>query len=134
MNFKLDEDLLEKITNILDHIGKILNIDLDYYFYDDNNGITYFILLHEETCFRKDKDKTTNTIPDEKTKYNCRVLLKIQSVYYNNIEDTNYYPQLFLESCRYKFLANNRLIHDVLDSTDTEPEIESKEEFNEDTE
>ena len=31
------------------------------------------------------------------------------------------------------FFANNRLIHDVLDFTDTEPESESEEEFNEDT-
>ena len=41
----------------------------------------------------------TNTIPNEKTKYNGRVLLQIQSVYYNNNEDENYYPQVLLESC-----------------------------------
>ena len=29
-------------------------------------------------------DKTVNTIPNEKIKYNCRVLLQKQSVYYNN--------------------------------------------------
>ena len=85
----------------------------------------------DETCFTKDKDKTTNTIPNEKTKYNCRVLLQIQSVYYNNNEDENHYPQLFLQSCRYTFIANNKLIHDVLDFTGTEPESETEEEFNE---
>ena len=58
MNFKLDDDdSLEKITNIFDHIGKILNIDLDHYFHDDNNGITYLkTKVSDETCFRKDKE------------------------------------------------------------------------------
>ena len=89
--------------------------------------------VSDETCFRKDKDKRVNTIPDEKIKYNCRVLLQIQSGYCNNNEDENYNPQVLLQSCRYKCVANNRLIHDVLDFIDTEPESESEEEFNEDT-
>ena len=89
---------------------------------------------HNETCFRKDNDKKVNTIPNEKTKYKCRVVLQIQSVYYSN-QNKNiiYYPQVFLQDCRYKFLANNRLIHEVLDFVDTEPESGSEEEFNEDT-
>ena len=37
--------------------------------------------VYDGTCFRKNKDKTTNTSPDEKTKCNCRVLLQIQSIY-----------------------------------------------------
>ena len=32
----------------------------------------------------KTRIKKTNTTPNERTKYNCRVLLQIQSVYYNN--------------------------------------------------
>ena len=135
MNFKLDENSLEKIIDIFDHIGKITNIDLDNYLYEDSKGDTYLKTeVSDEICFRKDKDKTVNTIPNEKTKYNCRVLLQIQSVYYSNNEDENYYPQVFLQSCRYKFLANNRLIHDVFEFSDTEPENESEERFNENTE
>ena len=47
-------------------------------------------------------DKTTNAIPNERTKYNCRVLIQIQSVYHNNynkgiIEDEDYYPEVFLQ-------------------------------------
>ena len=135
MNFKLDDNSLEKIINIFYHIGKILNIDLDNYQYEDSKGDTYLKRkVSDETCFRKDKDKTVNPIPNEKTKFNCRVLLQIQSVYYSNNEDENCYPQVFLQSCRYKFLVNNRLIHDVLEFTDTEPESESEEDFNENTE
>ena len=135
--FKLEHNLLEKIIDMFDHIGKILYIDLYHYSYDDNNGITYFkTKASDETYFRKDKDKPTNTIPDEKTNYNCRVLLQIQFVYYNNkdiLEDEDYYPQIFLQVCRYNFLASNSLIYDTFDFKDTEPESESEEEFNEDT-
>ena len=78
MNFKLDDDSF-------DHIGEILNIDLYHYLYEDNDGITYFLKkVSDDTSFRENKDKKTNTTPNERTKYNCRVLLQIQSVYYNN--------------------------------------------------
>ena len=54
MNFKLDGNSLEKTTNIFDHIGKILNIVLDRYLYDDNTGITYLkTKVSDETCFKK---------------------------------------------------------------------------------
>ena len=72
----------------------MLKIDLDNYLYEDKKGDTYFNAnVSDETCFRKDKDKTTNTISSEKTKYNCRILLQIQSVCYNNkdmLEDIAY--------------------------------------------
>ena len=78
MNLKLDDNSLEKIIDIFDHIRKILNIDLDNYIYEDKQDDIYLkAKVFDETCFRKDKDKTTNTIPNEKTKYNCRVLLQI---------------------------------------------------------
>ena len=130
MNFKLDDDKF-------DNIGKILNINIYHYSHDDNNGITYMkTKVSDETCFRTSKDKTSNTIPNERAKYNCRVLLLIQSVYYNNkdtFENEDYYPQVFLQHCRYTFLCNNILIHEAFDFTDTEPESESEEQFNEDT-
>ena len=134
--FKLDDDSLGKIIDLFEHIGEILIIDLDHYLYDDKRGETYFkTKVSDETCFRKEKDKITNTIPNEK--FNCRVLLQIQSFYYNNnkdiLEDAEYYPQVFLQHCRYTFFANNKLIHEFLDFTDSEPESESGEEFNEDT-
>ena len=72
--------------------------------------------LYNETCFRTDNNKKVNAIPNEKTKYTCRVVLQIQSVYYSNYnKDIIYYPQVFLQDFRYKFLANNRLIYENLD-------------------
>ena len=41
MNFKFDNNSLGNIIDIFYHIGKILNIDLDHYFYDDSRGDTY---------------------------------------------------------------------------------------------
>ena len=41
MNFNLGDNSSEKIIDIFDHIGKILNIDLDNYMYEDKKGITY---------------------------------------------------------------------------------------------
>ena len=41
MNFKFDNNSLGNIIDIFHHIGKILNIDLDHYFYDDSRGGTY---------------------------------------------------------------------------------------------
>ena len=49
------------------------------------------------------------------------------------LEDEDYYPQVLLQSCRCTFIANNKLIHETIDFTDTVPESESEEEFNEDT-
>ena len=81
MNFKLDDDSLGKIIEISEHIRGILNMDLYHYLYDHHNGIAYFkTKVSDETCFRRDKDKIGITIPNEKTKYNCRVLLQIQFV------------------------------------------------------
>ena len=69
MNFKLDGDLIDKIN-------------LDNYLHEDKRGEEYLkTIVSNETCFRKDKDKEINTIPNENTKYNCRVLLQIQSLY-----------------------------------------------------
>ena len=69
MNFKPNDNSLEKNIDIFDQIGKILNIYLDNYMYEDKNGDKYLkTKVSDKTCFRKDKDKTTNTIPNEKTK------------------------------------------------------------------
>ena len=72
-----------------------------------------------------------------KTDYNCRILVKIESVYFNNKnnkDDITYHPQVFLEECRYTLMNNRRLLLDDLELTDNEPESESEEEeFNENT-
>ena len=103
-------------------------------------------MVPNETCFRKDKYKEINTIPNENTKYKCRVLLQIQSVYYSmkdkdilsddNDDDIRYYSQTLLDQCRYKVFSNNKLIHPDLNFTDSEPDDNDKseeEEINDNT-
>ena len=42
VNFWLDDNSLEKGIDMFDHIGEILKIDLDHYFYEDMRGEVYF--------------------------------------------------------------------------------------------
>ena len=42
INFKSDNNSFEKNIDIFDHIGEILKIDLDHYFYEDMRGEVYF--------------------------------------------------------------------------------------------
>ena len=84
MNFKLNDDSQEKIIDIFEHIGKELNIDFDHYLYESNEDVYFKAKVSDDTYFRKDKDKTINIIPREKTRYNCRIILQIQSVFYRS--------------------------------------------------
>ena len=64
MNFKLDDNSLEKSIYIFDDIGKILNIDLNTYMYEDKKDDLYLkTKASNQTYFRKNKDKKNNTIP-----------------------------------------------------------------------
>ena len=56
--------------------------------------------VNDETCFREDGKFIVN--PKENTKYTCRVLLQIQSIFFNmkdNEDDIRYCPQVLLEQC-----------------------------------
>ena len=79
------------------------------------------------------------------SKYNCRVLLQIQSVYYSmknkdilsdGNDDNVYYPQVLLEQCVYRAFSNNKIFHPDLNFTDSEPDDNDEseeEEINENT-
>ena len=41
MNFKLDDDILDKIYDIFEHIRRKLEIDLESCFYEDKRGEEY---------------------------------------------------------------------------------------------
>ena len=101
MNFKLDNDSLVKVGDIFMHIEEKLGIALDDSTFM-SRGKDLKTIVSDETCFRKDND---NRIPSKNTKYSCRVLLQIQSVYFNMKDNKNgirYYPQVLLEQCIYK--------------------------------
>ena len=72
------DDSLLKIISIFEHIEEKLGIDLGSYFYEDKRREKYLKTNASQEIFFKD-----NIIPKENTKYDCRVILRIQSVYYS---------------------------------------------------
>ena len=92
----------------------------------------------DRTCFRQNNEERENIPPRQNTNYTCRILVKIESVFSNNKDnkdDVIYYPQVFLEECKYTPVINRRLCLDETDLSENEPELESEseEEFNENT-
>ena len=96
MNFRLNDDSLDKVYNIFEDIEEKLGIDLNDFVYESRGEEYLKTTVSDETCFRKNKNNKTNIIPKENTKYNCRVLLQIQSVYYSmtDNDDIRYYLQV----------------------------------------
>ena len=127
INFKLcgeDYDLLCKIDSIFEHIEEKLRIDLENHFYADNRGVEYLkTILSNEAIFKDDM------IPNENTKYDCRVILRIQSVYHRtkdeDEDDVKYYPQILLEKCAYRLPLKSTIVDSELEFSDNEPENES---------
>ena len=134
LSFKLDDDLLDKFYDIFEHIEEKLGTDdLSNFKYESIRSKEYLkTSVSDETCFREGK---YNYVPNKNTKYTCRVLLQIQSVYFNmkdNKDDIKYYPQVLLEQCGYIPFSNNVLFHKDFEFTDNEPDA-SEEEINENT-
>ena len=122
-----------KFYDIFEHIEKKLYIDFGIYTCESKGENYLKTSVSNETCFREGKNIFT---PNKNAKYTCRVLLQIQSVFFNmthNEDEIEYYPQVLLEQCVYKHLLNNTIVHPDLEFTDTEPDFEFEEEINENT-
>ena len=65
MNFKLDDDSLDKIYDIFGYIEKKKEIDLNNFTYESKGEEYLKTIVSDETCFRK--DNKTNIIPNENT-------------------------------------------------------------------
>ena len=82
------------------HLEEKIEISLNDFTYESRGEEYLKTTVSNETCFRKNQDNKANIIPNENTKYTCRVLLQIQFVYYSmkdNDDDIRYYPQVLLE-------------------------------------
>ena len=128
INFKLDDDSLDKIIDIFEYIDEKLKIDLNNFTYERKGEEYLKTKVSDKTCFRKSKGNKTNIVANENTKYNCRVLLQIQSVYYSTkdkdilSDDIKYYPEVLIEQCGYRVFSNNKFIHSSLIFTYSEPD------------
>ena len=129
INFSLNDELYDKI---FEHIQEKLEITFGDFTFVSRGEEYIKTIVSKEASFRKGKG---NIIPRINTTYTCRVLLRIESVYFvmeDNKDDIKYYPQVLLEQCVYKVFSNNTLIFKDLEFTDTEPDSESERETDED--
>ena len=83
MNFVIgdDVDLLDKILNIFEYIGEKLEIDLRGYSYENGADIYLKTKVYKRTRFNKKRCKDIHIVPNKKTKYECKPLLQIQSMF-----------------------------------------------------
>ena len=131
MSFVIDDDLKDRIDNIFKHIEEKLDIALENPIY--NGEINHYLRtkIYKRTCFIKIYEDD-HIVPNKNTKYECKPLLQIQSLYYSK-EDKKvifYYPQMRLEQCGYKDFIEYSIADKDFMFTDAEPE--SEEEFNDD--
>ena len=71
-----------------------------------------FKKIYRRTCFNKKVCKDTNIVPDKNTKYACKSLLLIHSIY-NVLEDRKdnaYYPPILVEQCGSRVLLSTILL------------------------
>ena len=61
-----------------------------------------------------------NETPRKNTNYKCSPLIRIESIYFKS-EELKYYPQVFLEKCRYT-LDNGGLCIDASDESGNMPD------------
>ena len=80
MSFKIDDDLLFKSYHIFEHFAEEKDIAFDGVIYESKGEEYLKTKVNDETCFREDGKFIVN--PKENTKYTCRVLLQIQSIFF----------------------------------------------------
>ena len=127
-----DTDLFDKVNNILEYIRDKLEIDLYRYSYESGGDIYLRKKVYKRTPFNKKGYKNIHIVPNKKTKYECKPLLQIRSIYYAQDvkKDTVYYPQIRVEQYGYKDFIEYNIAHKDFMFTDSELELE--EEFNDD--
>ena len=138
INFILNNASLEIFCEIFSDIEAKLMVEINDFTYNHGYNQRFKTKVTDKTCFRQNNDREQNILPRQDTNYTCRRLVKIESVFFNNkdnIDNIIYYPQVFLEECRYILMTNRRLLIDNIESSDTEPDSQSdsEEEFNENT-
>ena len=104
MNFNLHNDLLEEFCDVFSNIEDKLGFEINDFIYDNRREPRFKTKVTDNTCFRKNKDIEENNIPWYKTDYNCKIIIKIESVFFNNKDNKNdilFIPQVFLEECRH---------------------------------
>ena len=128
MSFKInDKKLLKNYSKIWERIESLLNIDFEstLVYGDDDKYIKTKIKIYENSIITNFHNKK---IPKEKTPCKCLSIIIIDSVIKSN---KKYYPQTFLDECKYvqeKIKTENYIDEDLEKSesdSDSNDETES---------
>ena len=131
MNFIVNDNLLEKFYEKISDIESKLGVPINNFHFTNIHGTSLKTkVIKDKTCFRENNSERENILPRQNTNYICRILIRMESFFNNkdNKEDVIYYPQVFLEECRYIPMINRRLLLDETNLSDNEPQKESKSE------
>ena len=116
MSFMIDDDLKDRINEIPKHIEEKLNIALQDPIHKSEINHYFRTKRYKRTRFNKKGCRDIHIVPNENTKYECKPLLQIQSIYYAQ-EDKKHifcYPQIRLEHVDTKILLNRKLLTRML--------------------
>ena len=84
MSFILNSALLEKIDEIFSDIEAKLGFEINDFTYNKGHSQCFKTKVTDKTCLRLYIDIEENILPRQGTDYNCRVLVKIESAFFNN--------------------------------------------------
>ena len=132
MNFVIDDDLINRTNDIFKHIEEKLSIVLQECFSQSKINCYLKTRIYKRTWFNKKGCRDIHIVANKNTKYECKLLLQIHSIYYEQEGKKNIfcYPQMRLEQCGYKDFIKYNIAHKDFMFADSEPE--SKEQFNDD--
>ena len=116
MYFKVDDNkLLKKYNKIWEKISNLMNIEFDSEpIYGDGDKYKYKKTKIKMYGGRVSKNFQGKKVPKENASYKCLSLIMLDSVIRVN---KKYYPQTFLEECKYLIRKNKmeNLVNDDLD-------------------
>ena len=96
VNFILNDGLLEKIYEIFSDIEARLGIAINDFILTNSHDISLNTKVSKDrTCFRQSNEERENIPPRQNTNNISKILIRIESVFFNNkgnTEDVIYYP------------------------------------------
>ena len=118
-----NNDLVDRINNVFRHIEEKLDIVLQDSIYKSEINHYLRTKIYKRTCFNKKGCKDIHIVRNKNTKYECKSILEMQSIYYaqEDKKDTVYYPKIRLEQCGYKDFIEYNIAYKDLMFTDSEP-------------
>ena len=96
INFVINDNLVDKINDIFNNIEEKLDIALENPIYKSEFNHYLKTKIYKTTCFNKKGCNDDYIVTNKNTKYECKPLLQIPSIYYAQ-EDKKaifYYPQI----------------------------------------